>query len=593
MTLGLIQLGLGGWGRSWVEEVTRQTPGIATLAWVDPDPGTRATAIGALGLPAERVFGSLAAAMAEVTADAALVVVPLAAHAAATREALEAGLDVLVEKPFTETLAEAATLVALGPLARSASSWSARTIAGSRRHGGRASWCATGAIGRPMACYLDFHFYYGPDYRYFFLEEPLLSDMAIHHFDALRFVLGDEPVEVACQSWSEPESPFKGRPAAIVAIRMARGTVVSYRGSWISRGPTTPYGGVWRLDGTRGAIEMRYRGAGDARETFGPAAPLWQRRGAGRGGPAGHAAAGPQGLARCVRPLVRRCRAAGWAEHRRRQSAQPGTDVRSHPLGGYRAGRRSRWPICWRRCGHDRRPCASRSGTSSGTSARTPPWRPSIPMASMLRWPGRCARPAMRCTRRPWTSRSTAWAATCWPRTDVLLWWGHKAHAEVQDAVVDRVVARVLGGMGLVALHSAHFSKPFKRLMGTSCDLKWRVADEREHLWVVAPGHPIVAGLPERIDLAREEMYGEHFDIPAPDELVLVSWFQGGEVFRSGCCFRRGCGRIFYFRPGHETYPTYHQPQIQQLIGNAVRWATPVASAVPLRGNAPPIEPIP
>ena len=178
-------------------------------------------------------------------------------------------------------------------------------------------------------------------------------------------------------------------------------------------------------------------------------------------------------------------------------------------------------------------------------------------------------------------------------RTDVLLWWGHKAHAEVQDAVVDQVVARVLGGMGLVALHSAHFSKPFKRLMGTSCDLKWRVADEREHLWVVAPGHPIVAGLPERIDLAREEMYGEHFDIPAPDELVLVSWFQGGEVFRSGCCFRRGCGRIFYFRPGHETYPTYHQPQIQQLIGNAVRWATPVASAVPLRGNAPPIEPIP
>lgn len=177
--------------------------------------------------------------------------------------------------------------------------------------------------------------------------------------------------------------------------------------------------------------------------------------------------------------------------------------------------------------------------------------------------------------------------------TDVLLWWGHKAHAEVRDAVVDRVIARVLGGMGFVALHSAHFSKPFKRLMGTSCDLKWRVADEREHLWVVAPGHPIVAGLPERIDLAEEEMYGEHFDIPVPDELVLVSWFQGGEVFRSGCCFRRGRGRIFYFRPGHETYPTYHQPQIQQLIGNAVRWAAPVASAVPLRGNAPPIEPIP
>ena len=265
MTLGLIQLGLGGWGRSWVEEVTRQTPGIATLAWVDPDPATRATAIGALGLPAERVFGSLAAAMAEVTADAALVVVPLAAHAAATREALEAGLDVLVEKPFTETLAEAATLVGLArSLKRKlAVSQNYRWFPAPRR---ARELVRDGSIGRPMACYLDFHFYYGPDYRYFFLEEPLLSDMAIHHFDALRFVLGDEPVEVACQSWSEPESPFKGRPAAIVAIRMARGTVVSYRGSWISRGPTTPYGGSWRLDGTRGAIEMRYRGAGDARE---------------------------------------------------------------------------------------------------------------------------------------------------------------------------------------------------------------------------------------------------------------------------------------------------------------------------------------
>ena len=126
--------------------------------------------------------------------------------------------------------------------------------------------------------------------------------------------------------------------------------------------------------------------------------------------------------------------------------------------------------------------------------------------------------------------------------------------------------------------------------MGTSCDLKWREADERERMWVVAPGHPIVQGLPERIELEREEMYGEHFDIPAPDELVFVSWFQGGEVFRSGCCFRRGAGRIFYFRPGHETYPTYHQPQIQQVIANAVRWAAPVAAAQPRRGNAEPLE---
>lgn len=182
--------------------------------------------------------------------------------------------------------------------------------------------------------------------------------------------------------------------------------------------------------------------------------------------------------------------------------------------------------------------------------------------------------------------------ATVLEATDVLLWWGHQAHAEVQDDVALRVHDRVLGGMGLIALHSAHFSKIFKRLMGTSCDLKWRVANERERLWVVAPGHPIAAGLPERIDLMREEMYGEHFDIPAPDELVLLSWFQGGEVFRSGCCFHRGAGRIFYFRPGHETYPTYHEPMIQHLIANAVRWAARASPVNPRRGRSEPLEPI-
>lgn len=176
--------------------------------------------------------------------------------------------------------------------------------------------------------------------------------------------------------------------------------------------------------------------------------------------------------------------------------------------------------------------------------------------------------------------------------TDVLLWWGHKAHEEVADAVAERVQARVLGGMGLVALHSAHFSKPFKRLMGTSCDLKWRVAGERERIWVVAPGHPIAAGLPERIDLAPEEMYGEPFDVPPPEELVFVSWFQGGEVFRSGCCWRRGRGRVFYFRPGHETYPSYHDPLVQRVILNAVGWAAPVPGEAPRRGRSEPLEPI-
>ncbi len=157
--------------------------------------------------------------------------------------------------------------------------------------------------------------------------------------------------------------------------------------------------------------------------------------------------------------------------------------------------------------------------------------------------------------------------------TDVLTWWGHMAHEKVDDKIVERVHKRVLEGMGLVVLHSGHFSKIFKRLMGTTCDLKWREANERERIWVVSPGHPIAEGLGEYFEIPHEEMYGEFFDIPTPDELVLLSWFQGGEVFRSGCCYYRGQGKIFYFRPGHETFPTYYQPEVMRVITNGVRWA--------------------
>jgi trehalose utilization protein len=176
--------------------------------------------------------------------------------------------------------------------------------------------------------------------------------------------------------------------------------------------------------------------------------------------------------------------------------------------------------------------------------------------------------------------------------TDVLVWWGHMAHDQVEDAIVDRVHQRVLAGMGLVVLHSGHFSKIFKKLMGTGCDLKWREANEKERIWVVDPSHPIAAGLPEYFELKPEEMYGEHFDIPAPDELVFVSWFEGGEVFRSGCTWHRGQGKIFYFRPGHETYPTYYHPHVRRVIANGVRWAAPSATAKPVRGNHQPLEPI-
>ncbi|GLV12750.1 trehalose utilization protein ThuA [Alicyclobacillus hesperidum] len=174
--------------------------------------------------------------------------------------------------------------------------------------------------------------------------------------------------------------------------------------------------------------------------------------------------------------------------------------------------------------------------------------------------------------------------------TDVLVWWGHMAHHEVADEVVNRVVARVHAGMGLIVLHSGHFSKVFQKLMGTSCNLRWREEDEKERLWVVDPTHPIAAGLSPYFELPQEETYGEHFDIPVPDEVVFVSWFSGGDVFRSGCTFRRGLGKIFYFRPGHETYPTYHDPNVVRVIQNAVLWARPVAGPRPTYGHAPSLE---
>ncbi|UCG23250.1 MAG: ThuA domain-containing protein [Chloroflexota bacterium] len=171
--------------------------------------------------------------------------------------------------------------------------------------------------------------------------------------------------------------------------------------------------------------------------------------------------------------------------------------------------------------------------------------------------------------------------------TGVLIWWGHMAHDEVQEAIVDRVQRRVLEGMGLLVLHSGHFSKIFKRLMGTSCDLSWREAGEKERLWVVDPAHPIADGLGPYFEVPMAETYGEHFDIPPPDNLVFVSWFQGGEVFRSGCCYTRGRGKIFYFRPGHETHPIYHQPEVLTVVKNAVRWAAPGNGPAPGYGHRP------
>jgi len=174
--------------------------------------------------------------------------------------------------------------------------------------------------------------------------------------------------------------------------------------------------------------------------------------------------------------------------------------------------------------------------------------------------------------------------------TDVLIWWGHMAHGEVEDEIVERVHARVLEGMGLIVLHSGHASKIFKKICGTnSGKLKWREVGEKEILWVVDPSHPIVDGLPEKIIIPHEEMYGEYFGISAPDELVFISWFEGGEVCRSGFCYHREKGKIFYFRPGHESFKAFYMPEIQQVIINAVKWAAPIRFPKLITGNAQPL----
>ncbi|MDX2187929.1 MAG: ThuA domain-containing protein [Opitutaceae bacterium] len=177
--------------------------------------------------------------------------------------------------------------------------------------------------------------------------------------------------------------------------------------------------------------------------------------------------------------------------------------------------------------------------------------------------------------------------------TDVLLWWGHIAHEAVEDEVVERVKRRVHEGMGLIVLHSGHFSKIFKSLLGTPCSLKWREATDRERIWCVRPSHPIASGIPEQFVLEREEMYGEPFAIPEPDELVFISWFSGGEVFRSGATWQRGHGRVFYFRPGHETFPTYHHSLVQRVLTNAVDWAAPTVRLPDACPKAAPLEPLP
>ena len=159
--------------------------------------------------------------------------------------------------------------------------------------------------------------------------------------------------------------------------------------------------------------------------------------------------------------------------------------------------------------------------------------------------------------------------------TDVLLWWGHMNHGEVKDDLVERIRQRVyVGGMGFIALHSAHHSKPFRAIVGTTGNLLWG-DNQKEIIWNIMPSHPIAAGIPSHFELPEEELYAEPFQIPQPDAHIFEGWYEYGYVFRTGCTFLRGAGRVFYFQPGHETCPSFYDANVQRIITNGVRWAAP------------------
>lgn len=174
--------------------------------------------------------------------------------------------------------------------------------------------------------------------------------------------------------------------------------------------------------------------------------------------------------------------------------------------------------------------------------------------------------------------------------TDVMIWWGHKFHKEVPDEIADMVVRHVQAGMGFVALHSTHESKPFMRLMGTTCSVKWRKSGVKERLWNVNPSHPIMKGIDKYFELEHVEMYGERFDVPKPDDILMISWYPSGEVFRSVCTWTRGNGRIVHIKPGHETFPIYYNENVQKLIRNAVDWCAPQVRQLSVSENVAPLE---
>jgi predicted dehydrogenase len=264
----LIQAGAGFWGRSWASEILPAVPEVTTVAHVDPDPAALAALQAAAGVPPERCFASLPAALAAVEADAVLGSLALPAHLPVGRAALEAGLHYIVEKPFAPDLAGGAALVALARRR-------GRVLMVSQNYRfypaaiAAAALVRSGRLGRPLSVAIDFRRHAPSEgHRYLGIPDPLLADMSIHHFDLLRFVLGREPVAVACRAWNPAGSPFANEASAFATIELEGGVMASYRGSWVSAAPRTPWAGLWQIEFEGGAAEWTAKGEKAARLAF-------------------------------------------------------------------------------------------------------------------------------------------------------------------------------------------------------------------------------------------------------------------------------------------------------------------------------------
>jgi predicted dehydrogenase len=260
--LRLIHVGLGGWGQGWAATVVPNLPSVKAVAWVDASKPTLEAVQQSLKLPKNRCFASLQQALEHIQADAVVVTTPVGVHAPVALEALAAGLHVLVEKPFAPTLEQAQTVVKAAQVAK-------RILMVSQNYRFHpapqrvAKLVREQTLGQVGVVHVDFrrdNTQAAADSPHLRWKQPLLLDMAIHHLDLMRFILHQEPLELHCRAWNPAWSQYTDPASALIDIGFDGGTVVSYRGSWISPGPVTAWAGEWRLECEHGEIRFASRG---------------------------------------------------------------------------------------------------------------------------------------------------------------------------------------------------------------------------------------------------------------------------------------------------------------------------------------------